>query len=368
MVIRSSSAALGITIALAETGMISFPAAAAFVLGENIGTTVTAEVASIEGGTNAKRAAHAHTLFNVIGAMWIAAIFPVYISVMGAVAGTDPGASVAVAGEQTFPYIRRGLALTHTGFNVVNNLLFLPFLPSLANLVCRIVPEQKKKETPHLTFLDVRMPNVPAFGTDASHKEVVKMGEYVRKMLSWLRDILTSNEMDEQKAAKVLHREEILDVVQKEVTRFVGRVLSGRVASNVTKEARMQLRIADEYESVSDYIAKVLKLYLKKQKAGITFSDEGWRDILVLHDKVQAYIELVSKAVEEERPEVLSKARVQGKAITHQMKESRERHLTRLETARATPLASLIFTDMLTAYRRIKDHGLNIAEVVAGEK
>ena len=156
--------------------------------------------------------------------------------------------------------------------------------------------------------------------------------------------------------------------MQKEVTEFVGHILSGNVPVDVVERARMQLRIADEYESIGDYIATILKLSLKQRKSGSQFSDEAKAEIAELHDKAQAYVELVSEAAKENYAEVLSKARVQGDAITHAMKESRQKHLVRMESRDTSPLSSLVFTDILNAYRRIKDHGLNIAEAVAGEK
>jgi phosphate:Na+ symporter len=232
----------------------------------------------------------------------------------------------------------------------------------------KIVPDRTEKEVPHLTFLDIRLVDSGAMGIQESHDEVIKMGDHIRKMLSWLKETLTSRQTDDDKVRKVFHREEILDVMQKEVTEFLGHLLSGNVSVDVVERARMQLRMADEYESIGDYVASILKLYLKKQKSGIRFSDEGWNEILALHDRVEEYIELVTHAAREDRVEVLSKARVRGDAITHEVKQSREKHLTRVETKHATPLASLVFTDMLNSYRRIKDHALNIAEAVAGEK
>jgi len=367
-IVQSSSATIGITMGLAMNGIIDFRSAAALVLGENIGTTITAFLASVGRSTNAKRAAYSHIIFNILGVLWITAIFPYYLDLVITMLGSDPGTMVLENGFKTFPDVRQGIAFVHSGFNIANTILFLPQVSLLARVVTKLVPDKAEKEIPHLTYLDIRLVDSGAMGIQESHDEIVKMGEHVQKMLSWLKEIFMSEEIDDDKVKKTFHREEILDVVQKEVTEFLGQLLSGNIAGKVIEESRMQLRMADEYESVGDYVAAILKLYLKKQKANIHFSEEGWAEMIALHDKVQSYFELVNNSVQKNRPEVLSKARIQGDAITHEMKESRSRHLTRMETKRATPLASLVFTDMLNAYRRIKDHGLNIAEAVAGEK
>ena len=366
MLVQSSFATLGITIGLAEAGMIPFPTAAALVLGENIGTTITALLASIGTTTNARRAAISHTIFNVAGVIWITALFPVYMKLIQMVVGIYPGTQVLVNGQAVFPYIRQGIALTHSGFNIVNTLLFLPFLPMLAKLVCRIIPEKKAKEAPHLTFLDVRMLDTPAIGIEQSREEILRMSDGVQKMLDWLKTVIVEQEQGDWREKKIFHREEILDVAQKEIMEFLSNLLSGRIPLEVSVEARKQLRIADEYESISDYVVTILKLNLKMHEAGLKMSKEGKKEILILHNSVSEYIEMVSSAVKEHNADIISKATAHGDAITSQMKDYRDKHLARVGTESVSPLNSLIFTDMLTAYRKIKDHALNIAEALAG--
>jgi phosphate:Na+ symporter len=126
--------------------------------------------------------------------------------------------------------------------------------------------------------------------------------------------------------------------------------------------------MADEYESVSDYYAKILKLNLKRIRNAIDYTDGGRSDLLALHDKVDEHLRMVSDGVATRRVEVLSKARTQGESIDAFVKESRRRHLAQVGHKSANPRSTLIFTDMLNAYRRVKDHMLNVAEALAGEK
>ncbi len=368
-IVQSSSATVGITMGLASNGIIGFETAAALVLGENVGTTITALLASIGRSTDAKRAAYSHTIFNILGVIWITTIFFWYLKLIGHIVGRDPGLMVLnAAGDQTFPYVQRGIAYVHSGFNIANTLFFLPFVPLLAKLVVKLAPDKKEEEFTHLAYLDASMIDSPVLAIQESHTQIVRMGEHVDEMMAMLKRAMTSKEIDEDLTRKIFHREEILDEVQKEVTEFLGHMFAGNMTTDLVENCRMQLRMADEYESISDYIAVILKLYLKGKKTGVRFTDEGWKDILALHDKTAEYVDLVNSCVKEERSEGITKARVGGDAITYEMKEARDQHLDRLTHKQTDPLASLIFIDMLNAYRRVKDHGLNIAEAVAGEK
>ena len=362
MVVQSSSATLGITIALAQSGVIGFHTAAALILGLNIGTTITAFLASIGTNVNARRAAYAHIIFNVVGTIWLIPIFFWYtafielvLSTFGEVFSLTPG-------------IVTKIALMHSGFNIVNTIVFLPFLKPFSNLVMRLVPDKDHKETPHLTFLDVRLLDSPAMGIAQSQDEIIRMSQHVTKMSTMLRSSLESDRIDDNNTRRIFHREEILDIMQDEVTEFVSNILSGSIPLDIVVSGREQLRMADEYESVSDYYAKILKLNLKRIKNEIDFADGGRNDLLSLHDTVDEYLRLVSDGVSTGRVEVLSKARIQGEAIVALVKELRRRHLAQVGNESAHPRATLIYTDMLNAYRRVKDHMLNIAEALAGEK
>ena len=362
MVVQSSSATLGITIALTQSGVIEFPTAAALILGLNVGTTITAFLASLGASVNAKRAAYGHIIFNVVGTLWLVPIFLWYTAFIETVLNTF-GHVFSLT-----PNIVTKIALTHSLFNIVNTLVFLPALRPFANLVTRLVPDKDHRETPHLTFLDVRLLDSPAMGIAQSQDEILRMGNHVAKMSTMLRTALESDEIDDNVTRRILHREEILDIMQDEVTEFLTHILSGSIPSAIVESSKEQLRMADEYESVSDYYAMIYKLNLKRIKQGIGFGNGGRDDLLKLHDLVDDYLSMVSAGVSMRRPEVLSKATIQGEAITIFAKDCRKRYLALLGQESVTPRATLIYADMLTGYRRTKDHVLNIAETLAGEK
>ncbi len=214
------------------------------------------------------------------------------------------------------------------------------------------------------------MLDTPAIGIEQTYKELIKMGDMLKNMLDELRTYLTNNEPDRDQAEEIFQIENDFDVIQKEIVEFIGDMMAGNITHEIMHEATEHLRIADELESISDYIQGLLKLRLKAGDTKQIFSQGGLEDLQNLHEKVVQYLELICDGINNKNstPEYFSEMQTKGLAITVFMKECRTRHLARVGNTEVTPLMSLIYTDMLTAYRRIKDHAFNIAEVLVGEK
>jgi len=356
-IVQSSSATVAITITLARNGLIGFDTAVALVLGENIGTTITAYLASLGATTNAKRVAYGHIISKVIAVSVMLCLFPFYIQILGHFLKSDLD-------------IAKRIAFSHTIFNLLLVLSFLPLVTLLVKFLQRIVPDKPEKEEPHLTVLNVRLLDTPAIGIQQSFEEILRMGTSVAEMMDELeRCVVAPNDQrDRDRERGIFEQEKRLDVIQKEIVEFVGDLLTGTIAHDVMVEARRQLRMADEYESVSDYIVTILKLRLKRLNAGLPLTDEDRKDILILHDQTADYLHMINQAVKEGNTHILSKAITQAEIITHTMKDARQAHIKRLEEKHTAPLVSLIVVDMLQAYRKINNHLLNIAEALAGEK
>ena len=373
MIVQSSSATLGITIVMASTGVIPFYTAAALVLGQNIGTTITAYLASIGTTTNAKRAAYAHAIFNIVGVVVITALFAPYMKLVESVMtlgpiNIDPHKLSVKDGVEGYWQMAAALAAVHTGFNVVNTLVFLPLVNPLAAMLMRVVPDRKFKETPHLTMLDPHMADTPIIGIEQARKEVNRMADTLDKMMPRLRTVIAEDAADDKNVQKIFHKEEVLDIMQTEVTVFVTDLLAGSLTHDLADEGRRILRIADEYESASDYVQNILKLYLRLDQAGLAFSKADRDNILDLHDETVRYVDLVSTACRQNRGEVVTKAHSIGEGISHHIRRLRNQHLADVAETRPAPLVTVIYTDMLNAYRRVKDHAMNVAEALAGEK
>ncbi|MEE9368716.1 MAG: Na/Pi cotransporter family protein [Pontiella sp.] len=373
VIVQSSSATLGITIGLAASGVIEFQTAAALVMGENIGTTITAWLAALGTTTTAKRAAYAHVFFNVIGTVWFILLFQLAIPWISRLVEWKTGFNPLdivfddMEEDQYGLVITAGIAMVHTTFNVANVIVFLPFAGLLGKFVTKLVPDKDTKEINRLTYLDIRMLDTPSIGIVQSQGQLNFMAESVEGMMGQLR-ICLEGDGNSKLEGKIFQREEILDNVQKEIFLFLSNMVSGQVPHEVTGIAHQQMRIADEYESLSDYIANVLKGIKKTEQNNLKIDGPAKDKLILLHDRVDAYIIKINACMKDESKDHLAWATSEGAAIGELMKQIRREHIARLQKEEVSPYFSLAFTDMLNYYRRMKDHALNIAEVVAGDK
>ena len=367
VMVQSSSATLGITISLASQGVISYPTAAALVLGENIGTTITAYLASLGATTNARRAAYFHIIFNLAGVLWITAIFHWYIELVQYVVGDDVTKVIVVNGKPTYDTTAT-IAATHSIFNITNTLLFLPFLPVFVKLLERFVPAKADKEKPHLTDLDVRILDTPLLAIEQSQKEIEKMGDGCTKMMDWLKTLYKQENRDRSLGERLHHRERVLDSVHDELAVFITSLLSGNVPHATAEEARLQLRMADEYESVSDYLANLEKFDRKLRDVELRFTKSQRKDLLELHELLQKHLEMVNDSLKQRNTDVMTKLETIGKRIRDLLKALRRKHLEDLSSGNIQPQVSVAYLAALNAYARVRDHSRNIAEAVSGEK
>ena len=367
-VVQSSSATLGITISLAFQGVISYETAAALVLGENIGTTITAFLASLGVTTNAKRAAYFHVIFNLLGVIWITLIFQWYISFVQAAVHVDVTRAVVNEGVETFPDTTPAIAATHSIFNIANTLFFMPFVPFFVKLLNRLVPAKAYKEKPRLTDLDIRILETPLLAIEQSRKEVEKMGEACGKMLAWLGQLREQDEPDKKLANRLRRREQILDSMQDEVTEFVTNLLSSNVPHSVADEARLQLRMADEFESVSDYIVNFDNFDRKLRRSELRFLPEQRASLLELNNHLSEYLSLINQGLVQKNERILTQTEPMSKRIRDEIKLLRRQHLDDLSTKEMAPAVSVAYLATLNAYARVRDHSRNVAEAIAGEK
>ena len=368
MMVQSSSATLGITISLAYQGIISYETAAALVLGENIGTTITAILASLGVTTNARRAAYFHVIFNVLGVFWITLVFPWYIRLVQGILPVDVNKMVLVGTEETFPHTTAAIAATHSLFNIVNALMFLPFVQVFGRVLTRLVPSKDTLEKPRLTDLDVRMLETPSLAIEQSRKEIQKMGASCSQMLDWLHDLVMQDRPDKALADKLKQREQILDSMQDEMAVFITNLLSGNVPHAVADEARRQLRMTDEYESVSDYIANLDKFDRKLRRDGFRFTSEQRADLSKLNRHLADYLAAINTAFARNDRHVLVNTDPMSKRIRNEIKQLRRKHLDDLSHGVISPPVSVAYLATLNAYARVRDHAFNIGEAISGEK
>ena len=367
-IIQSSSAAVGIVMGMAVTGVLTFDSSVALVLGMNIGTTVTALLACLGTTRNAKRAAYGHTIIKIIGVMWILPLFPLYLKILPLLSGVDPATVIIKDGVETFPHILRGIAVAHTVFNIANVILVFPFITFLTKVLIKIAPDKPFKELPHLTKLDIRMLDTPMIVIEQSRNEILHIGKTINEIFDDLKHVLSSDETDENRTKNIFKQEENIDIFQKEISTFLIDTISAEITRDLVIEAQSHLRITDEYESISDQITNILKLKLKLKNSGISLTANEYNDIIDLHNSVKDYFNLINTAIIEKNNNISADANTNGSYIAHLFREKRSRHLEDIAKSKPHPLLSVSYMNMLNTYRNIKDHILNVAEVLTGEK
>ncbi len=361
VIVQSSSAMLGITMALATSGAIEFQTAAALVLGENIGTTITALLASVGGNIEAKRTARAHAIFNVLGVAIIFVIFPFYVNFIDYIVPGDP-AFRNEAGE--FTKIAVHIATGHTIFNVTAALCFLPFLKSLAALVTRITPDLKKKEQHQLKFLGDPSNIVPATALAQALEESYKMKDIVHRAFT-LTEKLMKGELKKEEAneaiAKIQHYEQACDNIQKEITVFMLKLSERPLTTKESADAHAITHIADELESISDYLRNLAN-FSRRMPLEVLLDEEAGADFFSFFHAVKDYFDQITNAFVDSQPIDINECYATSQKLKKEANIIRGRHLERVGEGRYEPMTALTYSDLIVSLRKIRSHTENLGE------
>ncbi|MGL6225743.1 MAG: Na/Pi cotransporter family protein [Thermoguttaceae bacterium] len=364
LIVQSSSATLGITISLAAIGVIRFDTAGALVLGENIGTTITAFLASLGTNANARRAAYFHIIFNTFGVFWITlCFFPLLIPAVKAIVGVNEAGEIA--------NVKQGIAWVHTLFNLTNTILFLPFVGMFSNILTQLVRDrQGKGSKPRITGLQVRLFETAAISIERSRIEVLRMSSGCLDLAANVKAVAESDEENGLLIEQAFRQEETLDILQDEIIEYTADLLSGNISHDVAEIARDQLKMADELESISDYLIAILKSNLKLRNAGLSLPEPIKSQIGEVHTRVVALMQLIHDAYVGRRDgvDLLTETHVQGRSITVRIKAIRDQFLKQMSEEKYDPQVIMAVNTQLNAYRRVREHTQNAAEATAGVK
>ena len=350
-VIQSSAATIAIALALVAQQLISYEVAIAVLFGANIGTTATGWLAAIGGTADAKRTALSHTLSNLIGSLVLVWFFPLFLKV-----------------RDVIPSQMGAIAITDTIFAICRGCIFFPLVGPFVKLIERLVP-QPENEKPHLSALKFGVKLSPVIACDQALMEVDFMKASNLDLIDCARKVI-AGESDDDLEKHIVHREDILDNVQKEVTEFLGSIMSKRLALDVSERARRLLRLTDELESVSDECATILKVVKRLRKQGQKMSDVSTAQLLGIHELVAAFAQKVTPLIRSPRvPIDLEKLQHESREIHDYVREARRIQLGRIGPEDpGSSIRVLGELDIINAYERIRAYYLNCAETLAGGK
>ncbi|MGI5869474.1 MAG: Na/Pi cotransporter family protein [Kiritimatiellia bacterium] len=361
-VIQSSTAFIGIVMSLAANNVIGFETSIALIMGSNIGTTVTAAIACIGASRNACRAALAHSLFNVIGVLFVIVIHTPFVT------GCEKLVRWISSNPSDPLNLKLAIAVVHTTFNVGCTVILYPVMGLFEKVVTWILPVRKgevKSERYKPQYLDSRLLSSAPVALGQAKKEILRMGEFCLEMCDDLHQIFEGG-LDSATEEAVFRAEENLDLAQMEITEYASKLLHDHVSHDVSAAARRQIKQADEFESVSDHLRNALKAYLKIRNAGEELTETALDEVKDLCVQVRAYCVQIMDIVQQGSKSRVAEATERNKQIDTAAKNYRDCHMQRLAVTCTEPVKSLIYSDIIIAFRRANDHLLNVAETLQG--
>ncbi len=376
IVLQSSSATVGITMTLAASGALTFTGGLGLILGENIGTTITALIASIGTNVSAKRAARAHMMINVIGVAYVLLLFPFFAKLVNNFTPGNPDMVVTTAQQAAQyavaigdkPFIARHLANAHTFFNVFNCLIFLPLVGILAKICIWMVPANDDEEdTYHLRFLDNRVLDTPPLALAQARKETTWMANLCFRMFEQTMECFEN--YSQKLVDKVYRKEETIDMLQKEITDFLVNVSQSSTTPELSREVNATMYMVNNLERMGDHCENLIRLIERKHEDKIEFSEEAMIEIATIKDKTREFFQHVLNGLENGKSGkfmVLAKG-FEG-SINSLEDRYRNRHIERLSKNCCSVVPGLVFIDILTNFEKLGDHCFNICETIAGEK
>jgi len=290
-IVQSSSATIGITLALASSGLITFEASVALILGENIGTTITTNIAAIGTNLAAKRTAFSHFLFNVIGVLYMLLLLPVFMKIVSSITPgnadfviqTQAQASSYAAEIGDKPYIARHIANTHTLFNLINTMIFLPFIGLLAKISTLVIRGEDDLDDFQMKFIDDRVLNTPPVAIGQARRETRRMAQIALEMVEETNLFLEDG--DFKRIRTLEKKEELVDILQREILGFLVKLSQKSISAETSEAISSLMNMANDLERIGDHCENIWKLGIRKVEGKITFTHSGENGVSNIAEK-----------------------------------------------------------------------------------
>ena len=374
LVMQSSSAATAVTLVMLFEGWISFPLAAAMVLGENIGTTVTANLAAMVGNVHAKRAARFHLIFNLIGVAWmLAAIYPV-MHLIDMVVQNFSTAPVSILSDapEARPNATLGLSLFHTSFNILNVILLFAFIPYIVRFIERILPETAGgADDFRLKYISAGVMTSPALALEQAQKEAQQFAGILNRMHADVDELLFDSKASRSKLLKrIAAAEEATDQLEIEISDYLVRVSENtNLEHDLTERIRFLQTMINDMERIADIYFQISKLSERLHEARSHWPDDARADMVQMMEALRAAVENMQQSASMEPSEVSLERAIELENRIDELRDSfRDTHFVRLENGDYSPRAGVIFIDVLNRIERIGDHILNVNESAANHR
>lgn len=369
IVVQSSSAAMALTLTLVFKGVIPYDVAAAIVLGENIGTTITANLAALVANVHAKRAARAHFIFNVFGVTWMVIAFPwflklidvMWMPVQNLVFSLNPGAEL---NEQELK-----LSLFHSMFNIVNVLILFWFATIIAKVVTKMVPSKGDDLEFHLEFIGRGLVQTPEISLEQVEKEMLKFAKLNRDGIRAVNELINETERraQNQLLEKIQQYEEITDRLELEIGKFLAQLSKLELSEDASEKVQSFLSAVNHLEEVGDVFYRMSLAVERKIEKKIWFDQSQRNELTAMFELVMKMNELVIRNIEVPKDKVeIAAANKMEKELNEMRDHLRSRNFKKIEKGKLKFETALIHNDLISGYEKIGDNLFHATESLAG--
>lgn len=364
IVIQSSSATMTLTLVMCFNGWIDFELAASMVLGENIGTTITANLAAIVANISAKRAALAHLIFNLFGVMWIFLLIPVYIHVIDSLM-TSMGIDSPLNSNAALPV---GLSVFHSSFNILNAAILIGFAPLIEKTVIKIIPQRDEDdEIFKLTHISTGLLSTSELSIVQAKNELVYFSGRTIKMFGFVKKLSeeSKNGKFENVYKKIEKYETLSDKIEEEIAAYLTKVAQGELSNIGSKKVKAMFKIVDEIESISDSCFGLARTYKRKNDKKINFQEREEKNIRKIYGLIdEAFVEMVSNLENEGKVSSIMKAYEIEDKINKFRNQLRKEHLDNIKNGLYSYNEGVIYNDIISYAEHLGDHLINVSEAV----
>lgn len=376
LVLQSSSATMAITLIMLSMGYIPFSMACAMVLGENIGTTITANIAASVGNTSAKRAAMSHTIFNVFGVLWALALFQPFLSLIGIIIESfglpnpaKEGFSVSSPTSPESTAALYGLSMLHTLFNTFNTMILIGCTGLIEKAVIRMIkaPANQEKDVFRLKYIEAGPLATPELATEQAFNEIIHFAEISKKGLGYAREAINETDADkfEELRGKLVKYEEISDRIEYEIASFLNAVSAGEVSEKTSKEIKAMYKIIGELESLGDSGENISRILSRRNIHKKAFDAEAIKKLSQMTDLVdKAYdvmIENLGLAFNGKLEEIANAYAAEDR-INVLRNNLRDEAIEGIDSDDKKYQSSVYFMDIVSELERMGDFMINISQ------
>ena len=366
-IVQSSAAVMAITILLCSTGVLPIHLGIALVMGENIGTTATANLVALGANTQARRAALAHLLFNVFGVMWVLIVFYPFVNMVCRLVGYD----VAEGGQATkLPVV---LSMFHTCFNVINTAILIGLVPQMERVVCWLLPEKKEKpekEEFRLRYIQSNIVQTPEIAVLQAQKETAAFGQRVGETFGMVRTLFqeTDPERFKELFGQIENEENITDRLEVEIARYLEQVSNDHLSNQTKRKIRQMMREISELESVGDACYKLARTIDRKQESGKVFvkhQNEQLQTFMALCGKALAQMNTVMHGRRSDH-DIKETYRIEND-INQMRKRLKEENVFAVNDHEYDYSVGTLYVDMINELEKLGDYVVNVVEARFGK-